>query len=370
MIFLDLIYKYVVIIKKYLFGFYGNFQTDNFLNYVEYLSWISGSIISLVGLLSIFLSIHYETDLLEAKTILRQLSTENTNSHDSIINSFKKYFFITTDDMKGYIESVTLFKFISIILSILWIFSGIAYIVNLNTYSGIILVSSSTILLCIMFIKIIGKFESVYKKNLLFFPEFFDINKLQKKLNTNYDLGIDILIPTFIIKVFFDDDHISYSYESSVNVFNYGAVLLIRKLNSDGFFFNLGVKISKPTDGIINIEHTLIKNTIHSNTHLKKELCTLENSNHSPYITLFLDDHTIYYKATTSITREENTLVIKCIPNKVINEQVPKPVKSFYSEIVVTNKIFDNYPGISKCAKQKDYMIFRMQQWLFSYIKK
>lgn len=371
---LNLINKYIIIIKQYLLIFYGNFRTENFLSYIEYFSWISGSIISLIGLLSIFLSIHYQTDLLKAKTILRKLNIGDKCSQVDLINYFKEYFFITTDDMRGYIESVSLFKFISIVLSILWTFSGIAYVINLESYGGILLVLLSTILLCLIIIKIIGKFESVYKKNLLLFPDFFDINKLQKKLNTSYDLGTDVIIPIMTIKVLFDDNKITYSYRSNINLFNFGVVLLIRKQNQSGFYFNLGVKLSKPPDGITNVENTKIKDTINSNSYLNKEFCTLDDSKYQSCITLFINDRAINYEAKMQIIQEEGKLMIECYPTKIINQQAPDPIKTFYSETVIyPNKIFVGYlgcPELHKTSVQKEHETTTLKKWFSNFFNK
>lgn len=357
MVNLVFVYKCLIIIKQYLLIFYGKFKTDNFLNYIEYFSWISGSVIALIGLLSIFLSVHYQNDLLEAKKIMRELNVGEKISHNLLIDSFKKYFFITTDDMKGYIESVSLFKNTSIALSILWIISGIGYLINLETYAGIIIVILSTILLCRLIISIIAKFENVYKKNFLLFPDFFNISKLSKKLNPKYDLALDIVIPTFTIELLYETGYISYSYKSDINIFNYGIVLSIRKTNAFGFYFNLGTRLPEKSN-IVRIEPTIITKSVHSNSYINKQLSTLKLDKFESSIVLFLEDCSICYTASSTIDEDESKLTIKCYPVRRTNNQVPSPIKNFYKSFSNRfNEIFDLYPGIIKENKLQDEKI-------------
>lgn len=355
---LEYLNKYIFNIKQLLISFYGNYSSETFVNYVEYFSWISGGIISLIGLLSIFLSVHYQTDMIAARNILRSLKTEK-KSTDLVIKDLTQYFYITTEDMKGYIDNVITFKIFSIALVALWGFSCIGYLLSTETYAGITMIILSTIIFCLLIIIFIFKLENVYKKNLVLFPEFFDITNLLQKINKDYDVVTDILMPSFSITIFHESNNIIYSYNTKINTYNYGIVLSIKKPNSLGFFYHLGLKVKVSSDGIKEVTQLNINDEIHGNMNLNKELGTLNLGKYSSSIAFFIGNKSILYNTNLSIIEDDDKLVITCIPVEKYSSQVPLPLINSYNEIDESNNIFDFYHGkVIKCKNSNSKFAF------------
>lgn len=336
-----MIYKLLHKILTFFLSTYGNLIITS---YFEYLSWISTVIATFAGFLLVFISIHYQNDLLSAKQLLRKLKSEKYENCQLVINKLKEYFFLTTDGLNGYIMALRSFSIISYVLVVLWIYACIGYYFNISALGVQILIILSTLLLLFTIISI-NKFLNFNKKQLILFPKLLRFDVFSKTLSKEYDIVLDILEPIFNIEILYNNYEIHYNYKCNINLTNYNIALSIQRTSDSDFYYNLGLNISLDKSNMLTIQPITFDKNIACNSILFEQLGKLSKSNCECYLTIVSGDLKFLYSADLTIDSFEEYTSIKILPKAQIKTLIPIPLRNFINSLNSTAFFIDSYQG-------------------------
>lgn len=274
------LYSMYQCIQIFLCNFFGDF---NNYNYIEFFSWASSGIITILGLLTVFLSAHYQDNILKAKQILWTFKTEILD-FSSFSKFLLEYSYLTTKAIKGYYKAVKLFKLISIFTVFMWILSALAYLVRIQSIGGKIIIFLSVTFLSIFLYRIYNMFNSLSSDNEIDkINDLLDVNQFDKYYKSEILLE-GLIKPIIQIKRSNINDSIEFELNTPVNITNYLCALNIKK---DDFytdiFFKLSEEIPLEVDNFISEsvkKYTLCNRPLNNNM--------FENMALNPEITLFI----------------------------------------------------------------------------------
>lgn len=196
------------------------------LNYVEFLSWISAGIITLIGLLTVFISVHYQDYILKSKELIWKLNYEEMDLK-GLISYLHEYEF-RWEGLDLYNKAVSIYKYMSWCLTVLWFGGALVYFILEPLSFSRFIIAGSYVLFVFILWRIYFLFRGRVKK-----PQ--DINTLLDagQLNVIYAYGTSIfqkiLKPAFAFNVSRLDSTVEITYSLPISMNNYSIILYATK---------------------------------------------------------------------------------------------------------------------------------------------
>lgn len=225
---------------KYLSIFFGDIKN---YNYIEFFGWLSAAIMTILGLLTIFLSTHYQENILKAKQLLIDFKFETLSEKD-LKKKLHEYEYLTTKGMKVYIKAVDLFGHISKITVMMWAIATLVYCLRTESYGGVAIVIVSFLFLVYVLYKIYYMFKQICSsEEIVPFEELLNVLKYEEFYDSGILIGENIIKPRVKITVSKFDESVIIEHLSSLPFYNYSLAIQIK---SRFFIFDVVNKVTNP----------------------------------------------------------------------------------------------------------------------------
>lgn len=319
----EIIINSVNIFSDWMKVFFGDFKD---YNYIEFYNWISIAIITLLGLLTVFLSTHYQENIIKVKQLLFDFKFEILGPND-----FKKrlhqYEYMTKRSMKLYIDSVNLFSKISIFTIFVWGISTLVYLLRVSSIGGKIILITSFFFLVYVLNKICKMFQDLKsEKEIVPFESLLDITKYNEFYSDKLLFWNDIMQPAFEIKVSKVDTMVSIKYLSLFHYYNYIVAIQLKKTN---FILELVCELK-------NNKNILLKGfeleNIYNKASLNKELISNMLSDFQSIIYIKTKDWCSYQAKIEQINNENHCILAVKIGKKT-SLPIPSDLESYVTNV-------------------------------------
>ncbi|MEV5038877.1 hypothetical protein MRBLBA21_003778 [Peribacillus frigoritolerans] len=250
-------------------------------DYIEYLSWTTAIIVTILTLITIIYTQHNDKITFDLNKIYKELKNELVNYSSSYNQKFSSKLndiWLLNSSQGNYKKSLLFFRLTLVLLTFLWLFASLKYIFGTTHLGDKIIIICSTILLITVFITV-PKLLVNYNKLDFLSDDFFKLNSLINFASENSNSSItnsiflkELLSPKLIIK---NEGHDIYlDFQQNINLENYLVTacfednsgkkvyiqLVINNKDKQRFLFKVNRESNNSLRGIYNIINNSVRN--------------------------------------------------------------------------------------------------------------